>query len=86
MVDCKQVLLDLVKPIVDDPQTIRVEQRESLDENEVLLFVYAKSEDIARLIGRQGSMAMAIRNTMSIASRLEGKRISVKFESYEDAK
>ena len=86
MVDCKQVLLDLVKPIVDDPQTIRVEQRESLDENEVLLFVYAKSEDIARLIGRQGSMAMAIRNTMSIASRLEGTRISVKFESYEDAK
>jgi predicted RNA-binding protein YlqC (UPF0109 family) len=55
---------------------------ESLDDKEILLYVYAKSEDIARLIGRQGQMAMAIRNMMSVASRLENKRISIKFESY----
>jgi predicted RNA-binding protein YlqC (UPF0109 family) len=37
---------------------------------------------VARLIGKQGSMASAIRNMMSVASRLENKRISIKFESY----
>jgi uncharacterized protein len=46
------------------------------------LMVYAKSEDIARLIGRQGSMATAIRHMMSIPSRIEDKKIAIKFESY----
>jgi hypothetical protein len=55
---------------------------DSLDDGEILLHVYAKSEDVARLIGKQGSMATAVRNMMSVASRLENKRISIKFESY----
>ena len=54
----------------------------SLDENEVLLYVYANSDDVARLIGRKGSMASSIRQMMSIASRDENKRITIKFESY----
>ena len=54
----------------------------SLEENEILLYVYAKSEDVARLIGRQGSMATALRNVMAIATRVQNKRISIKFESY----
>ena len=82
MINYEKVLHDLVAPIVDDPNSVSVKQMESLNENEVLLYIYAKSEDIARLIGRQGSMAMAIRNTMSVASRADGRRISVKFESY----
>ena len=82
MINYEKVLYDLVAPIVDDPKSVSVKQMESLNENEVLLYIYGKSEDIARLIGRQGSMAMAIRNTMSVASRADGRRISVKFESY----
>ena len=46
------------------------------------LRVYAKSEDIARLIGRQGSMASALRQLMNVPARIENRRISVKFESY----
>ncbi|MDD6468053.1 MAG: KH domain-containing protein [Erysipelotrichaceae bacterium] len=82
MIDYEKVLYDLVAPIVDDANSVSVKQMESLNENEVLLYIYAKSEDIARLIGRQGSMAMAIRNTMAVASRVDDKRISIKFESY----
>jgi len=81
MISCEKALYDLVAPLVDDPASITIKEMESLNENEVLLYVYANSDDIARLIGKQGSMAMAIRNTMSIASRLEGKKVSVKFES-----
>ena len=44
--------------------------------------MYAKSEDIARLIGRQGSMASALRQLMNVPARIENRRISVKFESY----
>ena len=55
---------------------------DSLDDNEILLYVYANSEDVARLIGRRGMMASSIRQMMSVASRKEDKRVTIKFESY----
>ena len=82
MIDYEMVLLDLVKPMVDDPDSVRIQTMDSINDNELVLYVYAKNEDIARLIGRQGSMASAIRQMMSVCSRLDNKRISIKFESY----
>ena len=78
----EQALLKLVQPLVADKTSLSVKEMASLDENEILLYVYAKSEDVARLIGRQGSMATALRNVMAIATRVQNKRISIKFESY----
>ena len=78
----EQALLDLVQPLVADKASLSVKEMTSLDENEILLYVYAKSEDVARLIGRQGGMATALRNVMAIATRVQNKRISIKFESY----
>ena len=52
------------------------------DENEIILNVYADNADIARLIGRKGVMAQAIRQTMTIGSRVLDKKISINFESY----
>ena len=82
MTEYESVLLDLVKPMVEDPDSVRVQTMEGVDGNEIVLYVYAQSSDIARLIGRQGNMASAIRQMMSVASRLDKKRISIKFESY----
>lgn len=82
MIDYEQVLLNLVTPMVDDRQSISVKQMASLDDQEILLYVYALSEDVARLIGRRGQMASAIRHMMSVASIKEGKRITIKFEAY----
>ena len=78
----EKALLELVLTIVSDKQSVSVKEMTSLNENEILLYVYAKSEDVARLIGRQGSMATALRNVMAIATRVENKRISIKFEAY----
>ena len=82
MIDYEKTLLDIVKPMVDDPDSIRVQKMEGLNENEVVLYIYAKSDDIARLIGRQGNMASSIRQMMSVCSRLDSRKISIKFESY----
>ncbi len=82
MVDYEQVLLDLVRPMVDDHQSISVKRMTSLDDQEILLYVYALSEDVARLIGRRGQMASAIRHMMSIASKKERKKVTIKFETY----
>ena len=81
MIDYEKVLLDLVKPMVDDPDSVRVQTMDSINENELVLYVYAKNEDIARLIGRQGNMANSIRQMLQVASKIENKRISIKFEA-----
>ena len=82
MDDYEKVLLDLVKPMVEDKMNVSVKQMDSLDEKEILLYVYANSEDVARLIGRRGMMASSIRQMMSVASRQDDKHVTIKFESY----
>lgn len=82
MVNYEAVVMELVRPIVEDKESLSVKIMPSLDESEILVYVYANNEDVARLIGRKGSMASAIRHMMSVATRKEEKRITVKFESY----
>ncbi|MEF9920093.1 MAG: KH domain-containing protein [Erysipelotrichaceae bacterium] len=82
MVAYEKIVMDLVTPIVDDKNSLSVKLMPSLDEKEILLYIYANGDDVARLIGRKGVMASAIRQMMSVASRSEEKRITIKFESY----
>lgn len=81
MADLEKVLLNIVKPMCSDQESVTVKQMESINESEILLYVYAPSEDIARLIGKQGSMANSIRQMIQVASAIENKRISIKFEA-----
>ena len=78
----EEILYDLVLPLVEDEKSLSVRKLPSLNEKEIILAIYAPSEDVARLIGRQGSMAHAIRQVMSIGSRVLDQRLVVKFESY----
>ncbi|RHE36008.1 KH domain-containing protein [Eubacterium sp. AM28-29] len=82
MIDLEKTLLDICLPLVDDQKALSVKTMATTNDNEILLYVYAKSEDVARLIGRKGIMASSIRQMMSIAARDVHKRISVKFEAY----
>ncbi|MCF0106455.1 MAG: KH domain-containing protein [Holdemanella sp.] len=82
MVDLEKTLYELCYPLVDDKKSLSVKTMSSTNENEVLLYVYANSDDVARLIGRKGAMASSIRQMMSIAARGVKRRISVKFEAY----
>lgn len=81
MIDLEKVLLNLVQPICNDPDAVMVKRMESMDDKEILLYVYAPSADIARLIGRQGTMANSIRQMLQVASKIENKKITVKFEA-----
>ena len=82
MIDYEKVLLDLVTPMVEDKTNVSVKMMPTLEDNEILLYVYANSDDVARLIGRRGMMASSIRQMMSVTSRKEDKRVTIKFESY----
>ena len=81
MADFEKILLNIVKPICSDQDSVMVKQMESINENEILLHVYAPSQDIARLIGRQGSMANSIRQMLQVAAKIENRRVAIKFEA-----
>ena len=79
MIDLEEILLNIVTPLCNEACTVK--QMESINDNEILLYVYASSSDMARLIGKQGTMANSIRQMLQVASKIEKKRISIKFEA-----
>ena len=80
--DYVKTLQDIASELVVNKDKLEVRQMPSLDEDTVVLYVYASHEDIAKLIGRKGMMANSIRQLMSVSGRLNGKRLDIKFESY----
>ncbi len=85
MSNLEEVLYNLVKPMVDNEDALRVEEKTSSNPREVVIVIHADDEDIARLIGRKGSMASALRQVMSVASHREDKKVTIKFEQEKDA-
>ena len=71
----KQLLNDIVKPIVDNPDEVVVVERTSGDMT-VLELTVAKS-DIGKVIGRGGKIAKSIRNVVRAAAAKENKRVIV---------
>ena len=82
MNELEKTLYDLCLPLVENPLTLSVKEMASSNENQLLLYVYADNNDIARLIGRKGNIATALRQMMVIAARDLDRRIQIKFESY----
>ncbi len=71
----KQLLIDIVKPIVDNPDEVVVVERTSGDMT-VLELTVAKS-DIGKVIGRGGKIAKSIRSVVRAAAARENKRVIV---------
>lgn len=80
--DYERIIHTLVDDIVDNKE-IMIRQMPSENPKEVLLMIFSDSEDTARLIGRKGIIADALREVMSIAGKTENKRIILKFESFD---
>lgn len=81
-VDYVKTLHDIASELVNDKNKLEVRQMPSLEEDVIVLYVYAAHDDIAKLIGRRGTMANSIRQLMSVSGRLHNKKLDIKFESY----
>ena len=66
----------LVKALVADPDSVRVEETEE-HEGEILLEVHVAPDDLGRVIGREGRVANAIRTLAKAAATVEGGRVMV---------
>lgn len=80
--DYAKILKDIASELVIDKDKLEVREMPSLEEDVVVLYVYASHDDISKLIGRKGTMANSIRQLMSVSGRLHDKKLDIKFESY----
>ncbi|MBR6594126.1 MAG: KH domain-containing protein [Clostridia bacterium] len=71
----KQVLTDIAKSIVDNPDEVSVSEKISGDTH-VLELSVAK-DDMGKVIGRQGKIAKCIRVVMRAAAAKQNKRVIV---------
>ena len=71
----KQLLIDIVKPLVDNPDEVLVVEKVSGDMS-ILELTVAKT-DTGKVIGRNGKIAKSIRTVMRAAAAKENKRVIV---------
>ena len=71
----KQILLDITKAIVEDPDSVNVSEKVSGDT--VVLELSVAKHDMGRVIGKEGKIAKSIRTVMRAAAAKENKRVIV---------
>lgn len=74
----KDVLEIVVKSIVDYPKDVKVERK--IDEMGVLLNLKVNPADMAKIIGRQGMTAKAIRTILRVIGAKNRARVNLKIE------
>lgn len=75
MLDLKEVLCDMARAIVDEPDMVSV--KEETNGDTVTLTLNVAPEDMGLVIGRHGRIAKAIRSVMKAAANKTGKRVNV---------
>ncbi len=77
----QQLLEFIVKSIASNPDAVKVERK--VDEMGVLLSLKVDPNDMAQIIGRQGSMAKALRTILKVAGAKNKARVNLKIEEPE---
>ena len=76
--ELSQVLTDIARAIVDNPDAVSVE--ETVQGNDVELVLTVAESDTGMVIGRHGRIAKAIRQVMKAAANTCGKRVTVEIK------
>ena len=71
----EELLLFLARSLVDEPEKVEVEGRET--DSRVELTLRVAPDDVGKVIGRGGRIVRAIRTVMKAASVKANKRVNV---------
>lgn len=71
----KELVLDIAKALVDNPDEVKIE--ETIKEDEIILKLSVSQDDMGKVIGKQGRIAKAIRTVIRSAANREDKKISL---------
>ncbi len=76
----KDLLLTIVRGLVEDPSAVSVEVSDSEDGSATVYHLRVAESDMGRVIGKQGRIAKAIRTVMRAAAVRSGEKILVEID------
>lgn len=71
----KELLLYMAKNLVDNPDAVSV--NEYVEDDTTVLELHVVSEDMGKVIGRQGRIAREIRTIIKSVAQRTGQRVNV---------
>lgn len=77
----QQFLEQLVKALVDHPESVKINR--TVDEMGVLLTLDVHAEDMGKIIGRSGNTAKAIRTLLRVVGMKNEARVNLKINEPE---
>ena len=82
--DYEKIIHTIVDPFLINPEALMVRELPSDNAKDAVLLICSEGEDTARLIGKKGTVANALREVIAVTGKNEGKHIHLKFESFEE--
>ncbi len=71
-----ELLAELARRLVDEPDAVRVEQVEG-DDGTLVLRLHVAEADVGKVIGRQGRIARALRTVVRAGGPSAGRRLQL---------
>lgn len=75
----KDILETIIQHLVENKDAIQITEVPTENENTVTFEIKVASEDMGKVIGRQGKIARAIRTVMKSVAAKERKRVNIEF-------
>ena len=78
-----ELTTDIIKKIVSDPESVSVKEFETEEENTIQIEVLISSDDMGKVIGKNGKIINSIRTIVQASSSLEdNKKVKINVDSY----
>jgi len=73
----------IIKKIVSDPESVSVKEFETEEENTIQIEVLISSDDMGKVIGKNGKIINSIRTIVQASSSIEdNKKVRINVDSY----
>ena len=72
----QELLAELARRLVDEPDAVRVEQVEG-DDGSLVFRLHVAESDVGKVIGRQGRLARALRTVVRAGGPNAGRRMQL---------
>ncbi len=76
----KELLMDMAKGLVEDPEAVTVTQDDPTEDGTVVLHLRVAPDDMGRVIGKQGRIAKALRTVMRAAATRQNAKVAVEID------
>lgn len=78
----KDTLHYIITQIVNNPKDVTIEEQSESDS--IHFIIHVATDDIGKIIGKEGKVIRALRNVMKIPAIKQGKRISLSLAETSD--